>query len=59
MTIEEFLEKFNYAPYELYEVAELLSDVTDNKEASGIANAFLEIKENFEMILDKIGFEFG
>lgn len=59
MTTKEFLEKYNYAPYEFYEVAELLSAVTDDEDVADTAKYFLEAKENLEMVLDEIGFEPG
>lgn len=59
MTTKEFLEKHNYAPYEFYEVAELASEVTDNVDLANTSEFFLEAKENLEVVLDEIGFEFG
>ena len=59
MTVKEFLEKYNYAPYTLAGVAEGVCDIIDDEELAGTAKAFLEIKENLEMMLDNIGFEFG
>lgn len=58
-TVKEFLEKYNYAPYDLEEIAELASEVTDDEDFAGAAKSFLERKQNFEMMLDNIGFEFG
>ena len=65
MNLVEFLEKYNYAPYDLYEVAELLADIKDSseeivsEEIVSAAKSFLEAEGNLKMILDKIGFEFG
>jgi len=59
MTTKEFLEKHNYAPYEFYEIAELISEITDNVDAMNTAKYFLEAKENLEILLNEIGFEFG
>ena len=59
MTIKEFLEKHNYAPYEFYEIAELLTQITDGGDLTREAKAFLDAKENLEMMLNDIGFEFG
>lgn len=59
MTVKEFLEKHNYAPYEFYEIAELLTQITDNEDLVEEAKAFLDAKENLEMILVDIGFEPG
>lgn len=59
MTVKEFLEKHNHAPYEFYEIAELASEITDDKDLSGLATAYLEIKTDLEMTLDDIGFEIG
>jgi len=59
MILKEFLEAYNFAPYELYEVVELLSTVTDNEDVANTAKYFLEAKENLEMVLDEMGFEPG
>lgn len=59
MTIIEFLEKYNYAPYALCEIAELVAEITDGKDLAGLATAYLEIKIDLETALDDIGFEFG
>lgn len=59
MTTKEFLKKHNYAPYEFYKVARLVSGISDNVDASNTAKFFLEAKENLEIVLDEIGFEFG
>jgi hypothetical protein len=59
MTVAEFLEKFTLAPYDLSEIAKLVSQVTDNEDIVDEAKAFLDAKENLEMMLNDIGFEFG
>ena len=59
MKLEEFLTKYNYAPFTLEEVADLLSDVTDNEEASGAAKEYLAAWSKLESALGKIGYEFG
>lgn len=59
MIIKEFLEKHNCAPYEFYEIAELLTEITDNEDMVREAKIFLDAKETLEMMLDNIGFEFG
>ena len=59
MTVKEFLENHNYAPYEFYEIVELVSEITDNEDMMEEAKAFLDAKENLEMMLNDIGFEFG
>lgn len=59
MTIKEFLEKHNNAPYEFREIAELLTEITDDKDVAGTAKAYLESRENLEISLDDMGFEFG
>jgi hypothetical protein len=59
ITVKEFLKTYNYAPYDLTEVAEGMCSIIDDEELSGTAKVFLEIKENLEMMLDNIGFEFG
>ncbi len=59
MTTKEFLDRHNYSPYALYEVAELASEIADDEDVANTAKFFLEAKENFEMALDTIGFEPG
>jgi len=59
MTVAEFLEEFNYAPYDLSEVAELLTQITDNEDLAEEARAFLDAKDNFHHMLDDIGFVIG
>ena len=59
MTIKEFLDTYNYAPNDMFEIAELAVSVSDNEDFSGAAKALLEAKENIEIALDDIGFEFG
>lgn len=59
MTTKEFLEQYNYAPYDFDEVAELVSTISDNKDIVNIANAFLEARGELEGMLYDIGFEFG
>ena len=57
MTVEEFLEKYNYAPYDDIELAEIASEVEG--EVGEIANKFLEVDRDFEGVLDSIGYERG
>ena len=59
MTVAEFLEKHNFAPYDLLEIADLVARVTDNEDLAEEARAFLDAKGNLEMMLNDIGFEFG
>lgn len=59
MTVAEFLEKFNCAPYDLTEVAGLLTQLTDNEDLAEEARAFLDAQDNIHHMLNDIGFEFG
>ena len=59
MTRVEFLEQHNYSSSEFYEVAEIASKVTDDEDLANTSKYFLEAKENLEIVLDEIGFEFG
>lgn len=59
MTIKEFLEAYNYAPYGLEEIAGLVVEIIDGTDLVDAAKAFLEAKEKLEMMLADIGFEFG
>ncbi len=59
MTKQEFLESYNFAPYDFKEIAELLSTITDDTDVVEAAKSFLSVRENLEGVLDNIGFEFG
>ena len=59
MTTKEFLENYNHSPYSFDEIVELLTNISDNKSLSSLAKTYLDIKEDIEMMLDDIGFEFG
>jgi len=59
MTTKEFLEKYNGAPCDLEELADLVFEITDNTDLVDAAMAFLEAEDGFETELDDIGFEFG
>lgn len=59
MTEAEFLEKNNFAPYDLSEVAGILTQITDNEDLAKEAKAFIDAEENLQHMLDDIGFEFG
>ena len=57
MTVKEFLEQFNGAPYDDEELAESASEVEGNVGVK--AEAFLQAKRDFENALDSIGYERG
>ena len=57
MTNKEFLEKFNYAPYDDEELAEIASEVEG--EVGEKAQAFLVALYGFDKALEKIGYERG
>lgn len=57
MTNKEFLEKFNYAPYDDVELAEIASKV--DGEIGEKALTFLVALHNFDKALEKIGYERG
>jgi len=57
MTNKEFLEKFNYAPYDDEELAEIASKVEG--EVGEKALDFLVALHEFDKILEKIGYERG
>ena len=57
MTIKEFLEQFNGAPYDDEELAETASDVEGN--VGEKARAFLQAKREFENALKSIEYERG
>ena len=59
MTKQEFLEAYNYAPYEFRKVAELLSAITDDVDTALVAKVFLDSRDDLERVLVDIGFEFG
>ena len=57
MIVKEFLEKFNYAPYDDKQLAEIASKV------EGIigekARNFLKAKEELDKVLESINYERG
>ena len=57
MTVKEFLEKFNYAPYDDEELAEIASEVEGS--IGEKADVFLNAKREFERALESIGYERG
>lgn len=57
MTKKEFLEKFNYAPYDNEELAEIASEVEG--EIGEKAQDFLDASYAFAKALEKIGYERG
>jgi len=59
LTVDEFMEKFNGAPWDMEELAAKAARVTDNKELSGAARAYSLARRNLEAILEEIGYEFG
>ena len=58
-SIEEFVEEFSGAPYELHEFAEGAVDVEDCPELVEAAQAYLDAKEAFENALEEQGVERG
>ena len=57
MTVAEFLEQFNWAPYDDTELAESASKVEG--EVGEKARAFLKAQSEFDSALEKINFERG
>lgn len=57
MTVEEFLEEFNYAPYDHLELAAIASQV-DGKLGVVAKNLTADFAA-FEDILEEIGFTWG
>jgi len=57
MTIEEFLEQHNYAPYDDVELAQIATDV--DGVIGETAENFLNIRDEFYMLLDDIGYKRG
>ena len=58
-SIEEFVEEFSGAPYELHEFAEGAVDVEDCPDLVEAAQAYLDAKEAFESMLEEHGVEQG
>lgn len=58
MTKEQFLKDFNYAPYDLEEVARITTKITDDDIAI-VAKKFLKAQCEFEEQLESIGYETG
>jgi len=59
MTLEEFREKYDGAPYELYEFAYLASEVIDCKELALTGEAYLAAREQMQKMLQKYDVEQG
>ena len=59
LTTKELLEQYNFAPYDIFEIAEIVENVTDDKELAIEAKTLLEAQRKFKSSLDSIGFEFG
>jgi hypothetical protein len=57
MTVNEFLEEYNYAPCDNVELAEIASEVEG--EVGLRAREFLSSLDMFEKVLDSIGYERG
>ena len=57
MTVEEFLTKYNYAPYDDVELAEIACEVEG--EIGLKAREFLSSLDMFDNALDKINYERG
>ncbi len=57
MTNKEFLEQFNYAPYDDEELAEIACDVEGK--VGEAAFAFINAKRKFESELEAIDYERG
>jgi len=55
MTVEEFMEQFNGAPYDDQELAEVASKVEGD--LGDAAEQFLDALRDFHSALDEIGFE--
>jgi len=63
MTIEEFLEQYNYTfcfleSYSLEEIAKALLKIND-EDLRACACNYLDAQENLEIMLNEIGFKFG
>lgn len=59
MKLDEFLEKYNGAPWHLYEAAELAAEVDDNVMLSNRAKAYLQAKRDLEVAFEVVGYELG
>lgn len=57
--LEEFVEEFNGAPFELADFAEGAAEIEDCEELSTAASDFLHAKEVFENALNTHGIEVG
>ncbi len=58
-SIEEFVEEFSGAPYELHEFAEGAIDVEDCDELVLAAQRYIDAKFAFEQALEEQGVEIG
>ena len=58
-TMAEFMENFNGAPYPVEEIADLVSEIEDNRMLVVVATKFMAAQKEFEEALSAVGFVFG
>lgn len=59
MTLEEFREEYNMAPYSLEDFADGAAGIEDCDDLANAADAFLTAKFAFESMMDYYGVEVG
>jgi hypothetical protein len=59
LTIEEFLEKYNYAPWGYEKLARVIRDELVLGPEVAMAKQFLDAKAEFETALESMGYEHG
>ncbi|MFA5313464.1 MAG: hypothetical protein WC375_09155 [Methanomassiliicoccales archaeon] len=59
MTLEEFLENYDGAPFDTDEAANLASYISDSPELSKAAKVYLKARRELDYRLEEVGFEFG
>ena len=59
MTLKEFLNSYNEAPYGLEEIADIASNISDSPALAKAAEQFVKNTAELETLLEEVGFEFG
>jgi hypothetical protein len=59
LTLEQFRQKYNWAPYELHEFAQGAEDIVDCERLALAASKYLYWREQFKCLLEEHEIEVG
>jgi hypothetical protein len=59
MTLDDFIDQFSGAPYELSEFASAAEDIEDCEELAQAAKAFLDAQQRFQDLLEAYDVQLG